>query len=504
MDREPQLFSERDYDVIIVGGGIYGAMLALESVYRGLKPLLLERSDFGAATSFNSLRIVHGGLRYLQTLDLPRHFESVRERRWFLRNFPDHVLPLPCLMPLYNKGIKRKIIFRAALLINDALSMRRNAGIAPERRLSPGKIVDRAEVTSAFPAVDEAGLKGAAVWYDAAVPDSQRVLVEILKWATHFGADVANYVRVTSVSSNAGVVDGVLAHDRVLDRELSFRAPVVINAAGPWSSALAKQFDGQPHDWFWPSLAWNALIDKPAPSKFALALTPPRDGAPTYFVHPWKGRMFIGTGHSAWDGSLDSPRPTDEQMRAMIDDLNSAAPGFEVGEEDIVRVFAGLLPATGPNSGDISKRPAIIRHADSGGPIGLYSICGVKFTTARLVAEKSLDLAFAGRARRDAESCPRPPGRNDWSSRGIDFSNGKNKAAYLSSVAQIIGDEAVVNLQDIVFRRTDLWENPEFAMDIAPEIADLFGWSEHKVGSELVGLASELARPAPANTAVGY
>jgi glycerol-3-phosphate dehydrogenase len=105
MERQIHLYSERDYDLIIVGGGIYGAMLALESVFRGLKPLLLEKSDFGAATSFNSLRIVHGGLRYLQTLDLPRHFESVRERRWFLRNFPDHVRPLPCLMPLFQGSI---------------------------------------------------------------------------------------------------------------------------------------------------------------------------------------------------------------------------------------------------------------------------------------------------------------------------------------------------------------------------------------------------------------
>ena len=318
MERQIHLSSERDYDLIIVGGGIYGAMLALESVFRGLKPLLLEKSDFGAATSFNSLRIVHGGLRYLQTLDLARHVESVRERRWFLKNFPDHVRPLPCLMPLYNKGIKRKTVFRAALLINDALSMRRNSGVMPERKLLNGKIIDRTEVVSAFPGVDEQGLKGAAVWFDAAVPDSQRVLVEILRWATHYGADVANYVRVTAISSQAGVVDGVVAHDLISDVKSSFHAPIVINATGPWASALAEQFDGRHHNWFSPSLAWNMLTDKPAPSEFALALTPPRSGAPTYFVHPWKGRMFIGTGHSAWNGSLDNPQPTDEEMRELM------------------------------------------------------------------------------------------------------------------------------------------------------------------------------------------
>jgi glycerol-3-phosphate dehydrogenase len=460
MERQIHLYSERDYDLIIVGGGIYGAMLALESVFRGLKPLLLEKSDFGAATSFNSLRIVHGGLRYLQTLDLPRHFESVRERRWFLRNFPDHVRPLPCLMPLYNKGIKRKTAFRAALLINDALSMRRNSGVMPERKLLNGKIIDRAEVVSSFPSVDEQGLKGAAVWFDAAVPDSQRVLVEILRWATHYGADVANYVRVTAISSNAGVVDGVVAHDLISDVESSFRAPIVINATGPWSSALAEQFDGRQHNWFSPSLAWNVLTDKPAPSEFALALTPPRSGAPTYFIHPWKGRMFIGTGHSAWNGSLDNPQPTDEQMRVMIDDLNSAAPGLGLGEDDVVRVFAGLLPAAGSNSAEISKRPTIVRHSDGGGPEGLYSICGVKFTTARLVAERTLALVLGSRDRRDAGSSPRPAAATNWTCRDIDFSNGKNRDAYMSSLRQIIENEAVINLQDVVFRRTDLRRVP--------------------------------------------
>ena len=211
IQRQLDSYSQRDYDLIIVGGGIYGATLALEAVFRGLKPLLLEKSDFGSATSFNSLRIVHGGLRYLQTLDLPRHFESVRERRWFLRQFPDHVQALPCLMPLYKRGIKRKSVFRAALLVNDALSARRNAGVDPGRRLPAGRVISRSEVISSFPGVDQEGLEGAAVWWDAAVPDSQRVLMEILRWAAHYGADTANYVRVTSVSTSSGAVDGVVA-----------------------------------------------------------------------------------------------------------------------------------------------------------------------------------------------------------------------------------------------------------------------------------------------------
>jgi glycerol-3-phosphate dehydrogenase len=267
---------------------------------------------------------------------------------------------------------------------------------------------------------------------------------------------------------------------------------------------VAERFDGRSHDWFCPSLAWNALTDKPVQSEFALALTPPRDGAPTYFVHPWKGRMFIGTGHSAWDGSLDNPLPTAEQMRLMIDDLNSAAPGLELGMENIVRIFAGLLPAAGPDSNKLSKRPVIVRHSDSGGPKGLYSICGVKFTTARLVAERTLALVLGGRSRRDAEAFPRPQAASDWSSRGIDFSTGQDRDAYLEGLVGIAEDESVVSLEDIVFRRTDLWETPELAMKLAPDLAARFGLNEHKAAGELERLASGLAGPALTETAVGY
>ena len=114
------------YDLIVVGGGIYGAFLTLDAAHRGLRTLLLEKEDFGGQTSFNTLRIVHGGLRYLQSLDLHRFRESVRERTWFLRHLPDLVEPLACLMPLYGNGLKRPIVLRAALTLNDLLSASRN------------------------------------------------------------------------------------------------------------------------------------------------------------------------------------------------------------------------------------------------------------------------------------------------------------------------------------------------------------------------------------------
>ncbi|MFB3103980.1 MAG: FAD-dependent oxidoreductase, partial [Pseudomonadales bacterium] len=109
------------FDLIVVGGGIYGACLVLESARRGLRPLLLERDDFGGGTSWNSLRIVHGGLRYLQHLDLARYRLSASEQAWWLNQFPDQVQPLSCLLPLYNRGLRSTHLMRAALWMNNHL-----------------------------------------------------------------------------------------------------------------------------------------------------------------------------------------------------------------------------------------------------------------------------------------------------------------------------------------------------------------------------------------------
>jgi len=470
-------------------------MLTLEAVFRGLRPLLLEQNDFGSATSFNSLRILHGGLRYLQTFDLQRHIESVQERRWFLANFPDLAHPLPCLMPLYGQGVRRKSIFRAALLINDLLSINRNNGVRPESSLPGGRIVSKAETVAAFPEVEQGNLQGAAVWHDAAIPDSQRVVMELLRWAAHYGADVANYMQVSALSVKANTVYGVVARDIESDSEMSYRAPVVINSAGPWSVNFAGAVGSKAETWVWPSLAWNVLTDKPALSEYALAVTPPRTGGPTYFLHPWKGRLFIGTGHAAWDGPLDDAVPTAEQIQEMMDDINSSIPGLALATKNVDRVFSGFLPATGPRSVRLSTKPAIVDHSKSGGPRGFFSISGVKFTTARRVAAQTLDTVFSNKRPTGDSRFRRPDAAQAWQSGHVRFSDDDSTRLFLESIGQLIVDESAMNLRDVVFRRTDLWERPDLAMWLAPKIGDMFDWSEDKKSAELARLAHELENP---------
>jgi glycerol-3-phosphate dehydrogenase len=392
--RAPAPATEHAYDLAIIGGGVYGIMIAYEAVRRGQKCILVERDDFGGHTTFNWLRILHGGLRYLQSLDLVRFRESVGERRWFIRTFPEHVQVLPCLMPLYNRGIRRTNIFRLALLVNDLLSRNRNKGIlANDLQLPNGKLLDSRTVRSRFPNVDPKGLAGGALWYDAIVPDSQRLIIDLLKAACRKGAVALNYVEARRlITSERGQVAGITVFDKQSKSFLDISAPLVINAAGPWCREIADSFDQDIPELFYPSIAWNLLIDRPGLSSHALALSPPWPGAHTYFLITWKDQLLVGTGHRPWLESRipSNPQPTKDQIKAFLNDLNATVPELNLKEKDILHIFGGFLPAAKPESARLANRHKIVDHSLEGGPKGLFSLSGVKFTTSRLVADQLL------------------------------------------------------------------------------------------------------------------
>ncbi|HEU4752109.1 MAG TPA: FAD-dependent oxidoreductase, partial [Armatimonadota bacterium] len=322
LPRDTDAAAAVSYDLIIIGGGIYGIMAALEAARRKLRPLLLERADFGGATSWNSLRIIHGGLRYLQSLDLHRFRESVPERRWFLRHFPDLVSPLECLMPLYGEGLRRTSILRAALRVNDLLSRQRNLAVRSANALPASRIIGPDETANRFPAVDRDGLKGGALWYDGVMTSSQRVVIESLRWATSYRARVLNYVEADSLLTNrSGAAAGIGAIDRVTGASMEFRAPSVLNLTGPWSRTLAARLDprlGDRPELFQPSLAFNLFLDREPPAPLALAVRPRHSKSRTYFIHPWQGRTLAGTYHAPWSGPVDDVAPSDQQLDAFL------------------------------------------------------------------------------------------------------------------------------------------------------------------------------------------
>ena len=457
--RDPEQAQSRSHDLIVIGAGIYGVAMTLEAARRGLRVVLLERDDFGGATTWSSLRILHGGLRYLQTFDLPRFFDSVAERRWFCRHFPDLVQPLPCLMPLYGRGLKRPGILRIALAMNDALGFRRNAGVVAACHLPGGRLLSASEVRDRYPEVPREGLKGGALWYDVVMPNPQRILIEMLHWACAAGAIALNYVSATALRVRDGHVQGVEAYDRGADRTLTLDAPVVFNCAGPWSRTLGAQFDRDVAALFEPSLAFNLLLDHPPLSDAALAIEPP--GGRTYFMHPHQGRIMVGTSHWPWFGAVDRPYPTEEQLEHFLSELNRAAPVLRCTRDMVLRVFAGLLPSRRAGTAKVAVREVLYDHGRHGGPHGLFSLSGVKYTTARRVVADALAVAWRGRGglphqRRVA----RPEASREITFGEQDWPIDPTAPRATVRLQHLVEQEAVLQVDDLLLRRADWTTEP--------------------------------------------
>jgi glycerol-3-phosphate dehydrogenase len=460
----------RRYDLIVIGGGILGVCHALEAAKRKLSVLLLERNDFGGATSWATHRIVHGGLRYIQSLDFARHHESWRERRWFLAHFPDFVRPLPCLMPLYNVGLKRTDTMRAAFFLNDVLSSGRNDQLDDRNRIPTGRILSAKETRDWFPDVELTELRGGALWHDAVLICPQRVLIELVRWTCAGGGTALNYTAVMSIRRESPSVFCVLAHDRVSDSKHEFRARNVINCAGSWAAQLHTErpdsgFSAPPF-----SLAFSIVLDRPPLSKAAVAVSPRQRGKPMYFLVPFQEKMLAGTAHVAWSGPDEEGRPTEQQIELLVGHLNDAAPGLNVAACDVLRTFSGLLPATRPGSSATHDRPIRRIHPSSTPHSRFLSVWGVKYTTARSTAERTMRLLFPDRSATELPQ-PEPMSGLDWS-RWLPPSNSE-RSRRREILAKIIQTEAIVTLGDLLYRRTDWGTLPQAAVDARSDISSL-------------------------------
>jgi len=476
------------YDVIIIGGGIYGSMLLLEASRAGLKAILLEKDDFGGLTSFNSLRIVHGGLRYLQTLHLSRLHESVTERSWFLRSFPDLVRPLPCLMPFYRNLTKNRLTLRAALGMNDWLTRNRNEGLPPEFQIPDGQIIGAAETMRLFPLARSNGLRGGALWYDAALPDSNRLLMEVLRCSASAGGTPVNYVEVTDLLRSDGMVRGVIAKDVLTGSDHEIEAPLVVNAAGPECRAVAQRFSEDDPTLFRPSLAWNVLLDRAPLSDGAVAVQAPTGNSRMYFAHSLGGRLFVGTGHAPVDGN-SMPGPAEADMSAMLADLNNAVPGIDLDRGDIRHIFSGQLPAKRFGSVDLANEPVILDHGREGGPEGLFSVSGIKFTTARRVASRLVHLLGAQtKGWDDLSLCDRPPP----AAYDLHPMSCTDRAERIRRARGLIEHEAPQSLVDLLIRRCNLISDPDAAKSIALDCCTAFGWSSEQSNVQIRVLSAFL------------
>jgi glycerol-3-phosphate dehydrogenase len=463
INRDVAAATKREFDVAILGGGIHGASLLQQAAHRGLSAILCEAEDFGGATSWNTLRILHGGLRYLQSMNLTRFFQSVRARRRLAQQFPRLVRPLGCLMPLYGRGLKRPFVLRAALIISDTLDRRRNRGLVEALHLPDGRVLDAAATQRAFPMVRTAGLQGAACWSDYFMVSSERMLVERLHDACGRGALACNYVMVDDIAIDGRRTCGLKVRDRLSGESYTIAARQVVNCAGPLVRALARGRGGDGERLFHPSLAFNLLLDISLPESPALAVGAPGTDAPVLFLLPQPGTLLAGTMHLPCADDAVEARPTAAQIQLFLDQLNAAVPGLGATPERVLRVFAGLLPAAAPGSADLAQREALIDHGALGGVHGLYSVSGVKFTTAGEVAARL--LTRMGHAERESG-----PVSELRLSSGTDVMTDSRRlwtleeAALGATLQRLVREEAVHSLDDLILRRSN-WAVAERDLD---------------------------------------
>jgi glycerol-3-phosphate dehydrogenase len=527
MTRDLDALCNRTFDVLIVGGGIHGLIAACDASARGLDTALIDRSDFGSGASFNHLRTIHGGLRYLQTLDLGRARESVLERRALARIAPHAVRPVPFVLPLYRSLLRGKLAMRAGFLIDRLVAWDRNRDVSPGLELPAGRVVSRAQAIERFPGLPRHGLIGAAVWHDYVMVEADRLTISWAIAACQQGATLANYVQADELIVDSGKVLGVRALDRRSGRTLQVRAATTVNASagGFWPPAAGKQ----------PPLlkAMNLVTSRDAGEE---ALGCPSRAGRNLFLVPWRSRALFGTWESGSLCAPDDATPSETEVQSFISELNQAFPALDLRREEVTLVHRGAVPAeVDRGSPRLSSDERIDSHTDAGAD-GLLTVVGTKYTTARAVAERTIDRVVQniGRAVRACATATTPLPGGDiedvtaavanarrlydarlpsdtvphlvgaYGSRYQDvLALGDTRREWLARVADgspVIGAELVwsvreemaMTLSDAVVRRTPLGATGYPGDAAARRAADIvggeLGWDEPRKRDEIEGL----------------
>lgn len=376
MQRDITGMAGRQYDVLIVGGGINGAGIARDLALRGLQVGLVEKGDFASGTSSASTKLIHGGLRYLESFDLKLVFESCRERR-ILQQIASHLVrPMPFYIPVY-RGDKRPLwMVRAGLALYDLLALFRNTH---RHGLLPADAAVEQE-----PSLKREGLKGVAVYWDCRMDDARLCLENIIS-AAEAGADVANYTEVVGLLQAGGATVGARVVDRTDGGEYAIAAKKVINASGPWLDQVRK-LDGDREPALRTTRGSHILVPRINSGDEALYLSSGRDDR-LFFVVPWGELSLIGTTDVDFSAPADDVEPTEDDIAYLLEESARHLQGTALTRSCVVAAFAGLRPLVRDESvgqaSKVSREHTLLQSAS-----GLLSIAGGKYTTYRAVAEQ--------------------------------------------------------------------------------------------------------------------
>jgi glycerol-3-phosphate dehydrogenase len=556
MQRDAEQLRRRKFDVLVVGGGITGACLAHDAALRGLSVALVERGDFASATSSASSKLLHGGVRYLQQIELRKVRESAFESACFQRIAPHLSRWVPFLVPTDRSLARGRTVMRAAMAVYEALTIGRDRGIDDPAKKAPANFyLDRSALLERVPLLaGRRELSGAQVLYESHMYNSERMVLAFLKAAAQNGAVVGNYFSLVGFLQENGAVAGGSVRDGLTGETFPVRAKVVANAAGPWIAALNRPLPGA--NLSLPVTGFSSgahVVTRLVHEEFALAVGTSRPaqtvvdrGGRHVFVIPWRNHSLIGTTNSPYSGDLDSVRATESDVASLLADVNAALPGASLAPRDVRYAYAGLYPLVAevvrPDVYQGSGEYQVVDHAP-GGVEGLVSVLGAKYTTARKVAEAGTDLVerklgrkvtpcrtattplpsgdiprletfIAHAIERHASRLPEAAIRHLVSSYGTEIDAvaaagavhprgfsplAGDRESIEAEVIYAVEHELAVRLEDVVFRRTGLGTlghpGPSCIRRCAELMGARLGWTEEVTAREIERVERRLSIP---------
>ena len=528
---------DTDFDAVIVGGGIHGAAAFALLASQGYKLALIERQDFASGTSGNSLKILHGGLRYLQNLNFPRFRESIRCRHVFTQIAPHLLSPQRFITPLYRGYSPPLMLIRVALKINNWLGRDRNRDCAPELTLPGATLLSRDQCLAALPDISERALLGAIQWFDDVIDDTERMTLMFVKSALtqNSGAVALNYVNADSLRIHNGTVTGIRATDMVTGRKTTINTTNVIIAAGADAEALLPDdVRGKSHGTYAKGV--NLVIDRKLFGECAVGLSGvaagPIGGTPhqhskerLYFFVPWYGKTLAGTYYKI-NGSAETHAQSEEaDVQALLNELNRVYPQGSLTREDVCFWHTGFLETAHEcKARDYPTLQDRWRVTDytSEALSGVLSVSGVKYTTAPEVA-RQISNWMNNRCRppKNSQVIPSLPSnaanvvRSDLTALIDRHSHilhryGPDARAILemmqsepvleeyldtksfltaAEVLFFINDEMAVHLTDVVFQRCNLGSTGSLSEAVVKRLADFMamhmGWSQEQKRHEV-------------------
>lgn len=382
-DRFLQRLADRTpWDIIVIGGGATGLGAAVDAAGRGYRTLLLEQHDFAKGTSSRSTKLIHGGVRYLQQGNVSLVLEALRERGLLIRNAPHLVHNLSFVVPLYDWW--EGPFYGIGLKLYDML--------AGKLGLGPSQLLSREETLARIPTVEPAGLKGGVVYHDGQFDDA-RLAVALARTLDDLGGTPLNYVRVTGLVKEHGLVTGITALNEESGEEFELPARVVVNATGVFTDDMRRLDEPDCDPLIVPSQGVHLVLDRSFLPGDSAIMVPHTDDGRVLFAVPWHNRVIVGTTDTPVGSTPLEPRPLPEEIEFL---LAHAARYLtrDPAPDDVLSVFAGLRPLVQSGKGGTTaslSRDHTLLISNS----GLVTITGGKWTTYRHMGEETVTAAAA-------------------------------------------------------------------------------------------------------------